>query len=185
MYSEIRNAFLDSRGVTINVSPSLYAMAQDYYTFEQEIRRVINRVCAGFCSTCTAICCSPDFCQESIDSIWLSLVRTLFESSSLVYNSSTGWLTQQGCSLKGGRPPVCYDFFCYEITSSITDNEKQDALNMVGGLVNFIGHRALGAHHMVLLSTPEQLHRLNRDRFSARLRQAYTILEDCIAILES
>lgn len=184
LHFKTRHAFLDSHRLTVTVTPPLYAFARDYYTFEQAVRRVISRVCVGFCSKCTAICCKPDFCQESIDSLWLSLLRTLFEPPTLVYNQSTGWLTPQGCSLKGGRPPVCYDFFCYEITSSIKDIEKRDALNVIGGLVNSIGHRALGAHHLVLLSTPEQLYRLNYKRFSERLKQAYSILHEYSAFLE-
>jgi len=66
------------------------------------------------CATCTSICCKEEICRESVDSDFL---RFILGSKVSEYNEKDGWLSRtSGCTLKFGRPLICYEFFCSQFT---------------------------------------------------------------------
>ena len=143
-----------------------------YGQFEAQIRRWTEAQCRPFCANCRTVCCRAHFCDETRESVFLSRVAGRWSPRS-VYHPSAGWLTPAGCSLRAGRPPVCYEFLCHELSTALaTDPIRRHALLVVSMLVSHVGRRALGGRHLVTLTRQRDLQRIRPDRLLARLDEA-------------
>lgn len=149
----------------------------EYRYLESRVHRIIDRFCNPFCKLCTCCCCKKEICDESIDSFWLKLIWTSSDYKISDYHDHAGWLTEYGCRLSVGRPPICYDFFCNYISDYISVNaDCLIALRKIAHLVAFSGKNAIGTKHLVTLTANEIFHNLNYERLSDSIAKSLEIL---------
>lgn len=126
-------------------------------------------ICSSACSTCTGCCCRKEICAESVESVWLKLVWETFDQGVPEYNDSTGWLSQEGCQLPVGRPPVCYEYFCSRLLGEIRTGFHLDVLQRISKLVSHVGEKALGSKHLITLSYKQIMTSLNYEKLMNRI----------------
>jgi hypothetical protein len=99
---------------------------------EEHLQKLANEKSSTQCSTCTNICCKEEICRESIHSDFLKFI---LNGKSSEYNHTNGWFnTSSGCTLKYGRPLVCYEFFCSKFDSDSNTNILQKVSKDFGQL---------------------------------------------------
>lgn len=147
---------------------------QAYAALERDVQAVNTAFCGDVCALCTSTCCTPDICEESLQSPFLFQVRTCVDRDA-VFNDRFGWLSERGCALCTGRPPVCYGFFCNEIIDALPESRRQ-IVRVLGRLLSWVGERASGGRHIVEISDAAALAQLNVARFHGRLDVARTAL---------
>ncbi|MFA5687944.1 MAG: hypothetical protein WC959_02150 [Kiritimatiellales bacterium] len=113
----------------------LQHFAESYAALEQRVQNFIHSICAGSCTLCSTCCCRADLCEEALDSPFLKMLHRRDELESDAY----GFLTETGCALTAGRPPVCYEFFCAELLAGI-DAETGNLLRIAGELLLAAGN---------------------------------------------
>jgi len=150
-------------------------MLRAYTKLEGEVREYISSLFSGTCMLCTSSCCTPDICEESLDSVFLKSVRAVYEPGAL-FCDSYGWLTERGCALKCGRPPVCYGFFCNEIVNSLSKRDH-DAIMVLGRLLSWVGEKAFRGMHLVEIMDENELNSLKTERILKRLSIASLALD--------
>jgi hypothetical protein len=142
-----------------------------YAVFEIQVRTRVAELCAPFCSVCKSACCRPEYCRETIDSPFLTLLRSKALQNT-AYDAKRGWLTPTGCALSAGRPPVCYQFNCKKIIDSLPDDYYRYLLGVLSEMVAYVGKRAIGTRHLVEAVDATELERLNADRIRKRIGEA-------------
>ena len=150
---------------------SLSNILEKYVAFEVEIRAYSTKIYLNYCSACKGGCCKLEYCEESLSSPFLSRIRQHFVPDA-VYDSRRGWLTEAGCALPVGRPPVCHQFFCDTVLNTQPAAEFRYALTILSNLVNHVGKKALGRKHIVELQEVSELKRINFTRFEKHLNEA-------------
>jgi hypothetical protein len=118
-----------------------------YVALEEDIQAAISGLFGNVCALCTSTCCTPDICEESCDSAFLRAVRQRHEPDAM-FCERFGWLTERGCALQHGRPPVCYGFFCNEIVEALSEQQRS-VIRILGRLLSWVGERAIGPQHIV------------------------------------
>jgi hypothetical protein len=144
---------------------------EKYLNFEKNVRVMMDSVCARHCSRCDKLCCNPDICRETIESPFLSHLLEAFPPST-TYNTKSGWLTDTGCGLFIGRPPVCYEFLCETILASQKSEFDCYMVKILSALMAHIGKNATGGRHLVELLAKDDLHRIRPLRFIKKLQEA-------------
>lgn len=147
-----------------------------YVALEREIQQMIQEQCGAHCAQCTACCCRADICEEALDSAFLRHLHGQ-QRDSILFSERFGWLTENGCGLPIGRPPVCYEFFCADLLARLPDDDHRRALKTLGALINHVGRHALGDKHLVEISNDEEIHRLSLPAFRRRIESARAALE--------
>lgn len=150
---------------------TLSKIMEKYAAFEAEVNSYAVTIYLNHCSTCKGICCKPEYCEESITSPFLCRLRQHFVPDAAC-DSARGWLTQTGCALSVGRPPVCHQYLCDTILSMQPAADFHYALSIFSTLVNHIGKKALGRKHIVELQEASGLKRINFTRFEKHLNEA-------------
>ena len=154
-------------------NPKLVIAIQKYKDLEQVITNSILKICQPFCSGCQGVCCREEMCRESLDSIWLSMIRISNGHSIRSYSDSRGWLTDSGCALETGRPPVCHEFLCNKIISGLEGTPLKTIADDLGRLINLVGKSIGGKNHLVTLETKQELQRVNYDKFIKALNSYF------------
>ena len=91
---------------------------------EHYLQQLAQRNSSAHCSVCTNICCNEEICSESINSDFLKFI---LNDKASEYNKSHGWFNHSsGCTLKFGRPLVCYEYFCSKFESDTESNTLQN-----------------------------------------------------------
>lgn len=157
----------------------LRAVLAAYADLEMRVRAMSTECYGEVCALCTSTCCTPDICEESVDSAFLRALRSTYENGAL-FCDRFGWLTEKGCALGVGRPPVCYRFFCDEIMDSLGDRERRIIL-VLGRLMVWVGERASGSRHLVEVMDDEGLKAIRADRVIKRIE----IAREALAGIES
>ena len=142
-----------------------------YSIFEAMVQGVITGFCSQYCSSCSNVCCKPEYCQEALESPFLSLLREKYPSSA-PYSIKTGWLAETGCTLSFGRPPVCYEFICNEIMDTQPTIIHRYMANVLSKLISHAGKKAHGQRHVVEIMSAEELQDINFTRFEKQLGEA-------------
>ena len=142
---------------------------------EVAVRETIAELFGSSCALCTSTCCTPDICEESMDSAFLQAVRSVYEKNAF-FCDRYGWLTESGCALRSGRPPVCYGFFCNEITDSLSEQERS-IVRVLGRILSWVGERAIGQSHLVEILDIDDLGRMNCERITNRIAVAHLALD--------
>lgn len=147
-----------------------------YAALEREVQLLIGSRCGTACELCSACCCRADICEEVFESPFLKKLHGQ-STGSTSFSDRYGWLTERGCGLALGRPPVCYEFFCDEILAVQPDDTHRYLLHLLGTLVSYIGKNVLGHAHLVEITDETELDRLSLEPFKERLHQARSALE--------
>ncbi len=148
-----------------------------YAALEREVQLLIESRCRSICANClSACCCRADICEEAFDSAFLEKLHGEKKSTSR-FSDRYGWLTERGCSLGLGRPPVCYEFFCDDVLSNLTSDTHRYVLTVLGKLVSHSGENALGTKHLIEIRDEEELEQVDFDQFLKQLNEAKSALE--------
>jgi hypothetical protein len=150
-----------------------------YAAFESEVRVFSSELWFPWCSNCREVCCKPVYCRETPESPFLFLL--LKKYSHRVFNSpQKTWLSETGCKLAIGRPPVCYEFLCATILEAQQPGIHRYAMIVLAKLISHIGKRALGSRHLIEVMDPDDLKKIRYSRFQKRLteaRNAFDVLQ--------
>jgi hypothetical protein len=157
------------------VMADLDILLREYAQFEANVREAMTGRCAGHCRVCARVCCREELCRETVECPFLGLLRRQF-SPPVTYSSEKGWLTQTGCALSAGRAPVCYHFLCSNILASQLSPSDCYMLEVLAALINHIGKFALGRRHLVEIMNADDLYRVKRSSFEAKLSEARAAL---------
>jgi len=144
---------------------------KQYACFESKVQKEITTRCSQYCSSCSHICCTPEFCQETLESPFLSLVRKRF-SPYARYMKNRGWWSENGCTLSFGRPPVCYEFMCNDIIDDQPTDSDLYTIKILSKLISHVGKNALGRLHIVEIMKERHLHNIQHTRFEKKLSEA-------------
>jgi hypothetical protein len=162
---------------TTNPSELCLKVVHEYTQLEFQIRKLITSLCFPFCRHCINYCCQEKFCNESISSFWLNLVWQNSGYQLSQYDADLGWLTDSGCRLDTGRPPVCYSFLCQEILTKLSPNDPLDPLIEIAKLIPQVGKNAIGNKHLVTLTASEIMERLDFTKLSRRIAKGLQLFE--------
>jgi hypothetical protein len=155
--------------MTLDLPKQCITAAFEYHYLESKVQLLLSKASISFCSECIDPCCTKDICSESVDSYWLRIIRSLCGHRTSQYDNDAGWLSSYGCNLTGGRPPVCYEFYCDRILGVIPGGTYSSCLNKASKLISLMGKNALGNRHLVTLSSKEILSVLNFNRLRNRI----------------
>lgn len=153
---------------------------QRYLELEAAVQRPMVAFCGEACASCATPCCRPVFCREAVDSPALRELAARLRSPA--FAPDHGFLGPSGCTLAGGRPPVCYEFLCREIQQRLDPRRRKAALAL-GRILTEVGRRAVGDHHLIELE-PEALASVDPARLEHEIDQGFRTLERCREQLE-
>ena len=148
---------------------------REYAAFESEVRVFSSKLWFQWCSNCREVCCKAVYCREAFESPFLCLLLKK-HSHQLSNSSQEGWLSETGCKLSVGRPPVCYEFLCVNILDVRQPGMHRYAMIVLAKLICHIGKRALGSRHLIEIMDPADLKKVRYSRFEKRLSEARNAL---------
>ncbi len=154
----------------------LEQVLKDYAAFEAEVRVFSSGLWFQWCSNCRQVCCKSVYCRETIESPFLYLLLQK-HSHHISFNTQKDWLSQTGCKLSVGRPPVCYEFLCGNILDGQQTGMQRYAMIILSKLISHIGKRALGPRHLIEVMDPDDLKKIRYSRFQKRLSEARNAFE--------
>jgi hypothetical protein len=147
-----------------------------YAAFEAEVRVFSSELWFQWCSNCREVCCKAVYCRETFESPFLFLL--LKKNSHQVSNSTQmDWLSETGCKLSVGRPPVCYEFLCSNILDARRPGMQRYAMIVLSKLISHIGKRALGSRHLIEVMDSADLKKVRYSRFEKRWAEARNAFE--------
>ena len=146
-----------------------------YAAIERAAQNLIESHCGLICANCGTCCCRADICEEAFDSTLLMRLHGE-KKSSVHFSDRTGWLTEQGCTLGLGRPPVCYEFFCDDILGHLPDDTHRYVLQTLGKLVSHVAYSPAGKSRLINLRTDEELEQMSHEPFCERYEEAKAAL---------
>ncbi len=146
-------------------------ITERYLNFERDVRVMMDSVCTRHCPRCDKVCCKQVFCRETTESPFLAHILEAYPPAT-TYNTESGWLTDTGCGLLIGRPPLCYEFLCENILASQKSEFDCYMVKILSALMTHIGKNAYGGRHLVEILTKDDLHRIRSLRFIKKLREA-------------
>ena len=149
----------------------LEEILQDYAAFEAEVRFFSSELWSQWCSNCRGVCCKAVYCRETIESPFLYLLLQK-HSQPIFYRTQKDWLSEAGCKLPVGRPPVCYEFLCDTILDAQQTGMQRYGMMILSKLISHIGKRALGTRHLIEVMKPADLKKIRYSRFEKRLLEA-------------
>jgi hypothetical protein len=150
-----------------------------YADFETRVQKSISNFFGSNCSACSGVCCKIDYCRETQESLFLSRLREEYQPAAS-YSDEAGWLSETGCVLTTGRPPVCYEYLCGEILSAQPTFTHRYAVNVFSQLISHVGKRAYRGQHIVEICEAEELQRIKLSAFERRLgesKAAFHVIE--------
>jgi len=150
----------------------LRSFIETYLELERGVQELVLPQCQELCGLCTACCCRADICEEALGSPFLRLLHKKNDLESDRY----GFLTESGCALEIGRPPVCYEFFCEDLLAAQPDDLHREMLCLLGQLPNYAGQNAHGEAHLVEIMQEEELDHLAFQRLEKQLKTAFEAL---------
>lgn len=161
----------------------ILTILKNYTAFEREVIQFTSGLFAAWCQNCKDVCCKADFCRETLDSSFLSLLFAQYPPREK-FSAHEGWLTNSGCALAVGRPPVCYEFLCDRLLDASPTPLYRYAMVVLSNLVSYVGQRAAGRSHLVEIMDPSDLSTINLDSLGRRLaeaRKAFNVVKFILA----
>ena len=165
-------------------TPKLDHILKDYADFESDVMALTAEFLLPWCANCQEVCCKVDYCRESLDSPFLSLLHSNSRPLT-VYSDRNGWLTPSGCALAAGRPPVCYEFICNRILNDQPAVLFRYAIAILSKLISHVGKRAVGRRHLVEILDPSDLSAIHFGRFNQRMTEARQAFQAVKSILKN
>jgi len=148
-----------------------------YAALERGVRVLIESQCRPVCSNClSSCCCRADICKETFNSTLLKKLHGEKESSHQ-FSDRYGWLTERGCGLALGRPPVCYEFFCEDVLTRQPSDTHRYVLKTLGQLISHSGENALGEKHLIDIRSDEELETVDIEHICEQINEARSALE--------
>lgn len=144
---------------------------KEYASFETKVQEHLTAFCSPYCSSCSNVCCKPEYCQETTESPFLNLLKNNFQQS-IQFSKGAGWLGATGCKLFVGRPPVCYEFMCNAILDAQPTAAHEYVTQILSKLISHIGKNAAGGSHIVEIMSASKLQRIKIARFNKKLGEA-------------
>ncbi len=151
---------------------SIDAILDPYAELEQSVCRLIKELFSDTCALCTACCCRADICEEATQSAFLSQLLLRQGLSEENMDDRYGWLDLHGCSLEYGRPTICYAYFCDQLLARLPDDDARLTAQVLGQLMDHIGHNALGNLALVEIRNPDDLEKLDHNQLLQRMKEA-------------
>jgi hypothetical protein len=155
---------------------------KEYAAFETEVIAFTSELLMPWCCNCRGGCCKAEYCRESLDSSFLSLLLSKYPPQT-TFSTREGWLTETGCALAVGRPPVCYEFLCDRVLDARPALSYRYAMDILSRLILHIGQKAVGRSHLVEILDPSELSAININTFGQRLteaRQAFQVISSIL-----
>jgi hypothetical protein len=128
------------------VDSKMAQLINRYVSLEKEIQKLIYQAYHHYCEKCSSRCCREEMCRESIESSFLAM---LVEEQGARYDARNGWMGPSGCRLAYGRPLVCYEFFCDDI--SRRHSFQNIKITEIVHAFTTIGARAHGSKHLLCI----------------------------------
>lgn len=143
-----------------------------YTQLETGVQELVLGKCAKLCSECTAVCCDVVMCVEAVKSPFLKLIHQQSDE----FDTRNGFLSPTGCSLKKGRPSVCYEYFCDNHFYYQPSDRHAEILQILGSL---LFHATRNAKTDIPLDgiTEQELDHLNFDNLNHQLTESLRALE--------
>ena len=151
----------------------LKSFIEQYTKLEHGVQELLRGQCTSLCMQCTICCCHTHICEEAIESAFLKLVHQQTNQ----FSDSYGFLSEKGCILQQGRPPVCYEFFCDDQIYFQSDELHGEILRILGALPNHATQKALGDQPIVEIMKEEALDDLNFQGLEKQLQESFQALE--------
>jgi len=123
-----------------------------YIGIEERIIKLVNQNFSSLCKNCVSKCCREEYCRESMDSPFLSL---LIKKQKILYDPEMGWLGPVGCKINYGRPLVCHQFFCERFLEQDV-LKKSDIPNYIDEF-SAIGRKAYGNAHIMCVGNLDKI----------------------------
>lgn len=155
------------------MKPQLKHLLEEYAELEREVQELVTAQCREVCGLCASCCCRTDLCEEALESPFLCALHGREDLDSDRY----GFLTERGCGLEIGRPPVCYEFFCDELMAAQPDALHRKVLLVLGRLPAYAGENAHGDAHLVEVMQEEELEHLAFHRLEKQLQNTREALD--------
>ncbi len=145
------------------------AALDEYVALERRVRPLASGAFAHVCAACRSPCCRAVYCAEAWESPWLRAVTSRRGAVRAVApeDAIEGHLARDGCRLRFGRPPVCYEFACWDILGRIATDEEKYLFRVISHVMTFAGEGALPRTHLVEVRDLARL----AGRPAARLRE--------------
>ena len=148
-------------------------LLEEYAELEQAVQALVSSQCREVCALCTTCCCRADLCEEALESPFLRLLHGRDGLESDRY----GFLTETGCALELGRPPVCYEFFCAELLAAQPDDQQRGLLRILGRLPAFAGQNARGNASLAEIRQEKDLEQVRFQILEKQLQESLQALE--------
>ncbi|VGO19027.1 hypothetical protein [Pontiella sulfatireligans] len=114
------------------MNDALKTYIKQYIELESGMQELVLKKCSSLCAQCTSVCCDIVMCVEAIKSPFLKLVHQQADQ----FDEQNGFLSATGCSLKQGRPSVCYEYFCDNQFYFQPDDLHAEILQTLGALLH-------------------------------------------------
>ncbi len=148
-----------------------------YAELETKTRALMTNLFSDTCGMCAACCCRADICEEATESAFLAKLLERQGLAAPDMDDRYGWLDLRGCSLKYGRPPVCYEYFCDELLARLPDEETRFSAKVLGKLMDHVGQKALGGWHLVEIMEEADLAKVDHAGVARRLGESLAAFE--------
>lgn len=155
------------------MNDTLKSYIEQYTELELGMRAMINRKGNSLCGQCTRCCCDIIICEEALKSPFLKLVHQQTDQ----FKEKIGFLAPTGCTLKKGRPSVCYEYFCDDHFYYQPDDLHAEVLKILGGLLNHATRNAQGEIPLDDVMSEEALDHLDFQRLDKQMQESLQALE--------
>jgi hypothetical protein len=161
------------RAPTKIMNTQLNTFIKQYIELEQCVQELALKHCLPLCQQCGVCCCDALLCEEAIESPFLKLVHQQTDE----FSPSHGFLSETGCILRQGRPPVCYAYFCADIIYCQPDELHVEILQVLGALPNHATHNALGDRPLAEIFSEEEFDQLDYAGLERQFKESFHALD--------
>lgn len=155
------------------MNDTLKTYIKQYTKLECGIRDLVSEKGQSLCASCTCCCCDTIICEEAIESPFLRMVHQQADQFSDQY----GFLSETGCTLEKGRPPVCYEYFCDDHFYYQPDDLHAELLKILGALLNHATRNAQGDLPLAEIMQEEALAQLDFQHLEKQMQESLQALE--------
>lgn len=155
------------------MNDALKTYIEKYTELELGMRELINRTGNSLCAQCSCVCCDVLVCVEGIKSPFLKLVHQQADE----YDEQKGFLSDTGCTLKKGRPSVCYEYFCDNHFYHQPDELHAEVLKIIGALLYHATRNAKDHTPLDEIMTEEELDHLDFEQLEKQMLESVQALE--------
>lgn len=159
----------------------------EYVALERRVQPVASGACAPQCATCRDTCCAARYCEESWTAPWLVAIHQRAGGASRRevgrgHRPLEGHLATDGCRLRFGRPPVCYEYACHDVLYALPAHRRKYLFRVISHVMSFAGEEALPGTHLVEVQDLRALTRSRLRRLVRRIALAGRIFDAALRL---